>query len=207
MLKSRKTLAVAILLFALAAAYLLRFQEMRAIGNLLVVRDRVEKADLIFLLNGDPTVRPGFAALLFKQGDAPAIVIARAEDSPGVKYGAYPNVTDSNVSVLKTFGIPESKIIQLRTPEGVSNTDDEAKALRAYCQQQSTHKVIIVTSEFHSRRARFIFHKVLAGDGVRIMMAPVADRKYGPNDWWKSEDGIIGCQNEYMKLLYYHLRY
>jgi uncharacterized SAM-binding protein YcdF (DUF218 family) len=67
--------------------------------------------------------------------------------------------------------------------------------------------VIIVTSDLHSRRARFIFKKVLSGSPVQVMLAPISDRKYGANDWWKQEEGLIGCQNEYLKLVYYHLKY
>ena len=61
--------------------------------------------------------------------------------------------------------------------------------------------------ELHTRRSRFIFRKKLAGLPVTVMMAPTPDRKYGPNNWWTMEDRVVGCQNEYLKLLYYHLKY
>ena len=48
---------------------------------------------------------------------------------------------------------------------------------------------------------------MLAGLPVTVMMAPTPDRKYGPNNWWTMEDRVVGCQNEYLKLLYYHLKY
>ena len=184
-----------------------RTELLSAIGNFLVVRDDLEPADIIFLLNGDATVRPQHAVTLLRRGLAPKIVIARVEDSVGVLAGAYPNVTDSNLVVLQSLGIDESQIVQLRPSGGVKHTADEADQLLAYSRQQSLRKVIIVTSDLHSRRARFIFRKRLSGGGVKIMMSPIPDRKYGADNWWKVEDGLVGCQNEYLKLFYYHLKY
>ena len=187
--------------------YLGRFRILAEIGHLLVVRDRLESADVILLLNGDVTLRPAHAANLYKQGLAPAVIIARAEDSAPVKLGAYPNVTDSSIRVLERLGVPLSKIIQLSQPGGVSHTSDEARALFHYYGEHPFGKVIIVTSDLHSRRSKFIFNRLLKGTPVKIMLAPVSDLKYGADNWWKTEDGIIGCQNEYIKLLYYHLRF
>lgn len=205
---SRKWLILLLFSVLLAATlYVFRANALAAIGNFLVVGDKLEPADIIFLLNGDPTVRPGHAAELLRQGLAGKVVIARAEDSEGVQFGAYPNVTDTNIIMLKQLGVPEARIVQLRPPGGVKHTKDEADALLGYTRENRIHSVIIVTSDLHSRRARFIFRKVLSGSPVRIMLAPISDRKYGANNWWKQEEGLIGCQNEYLKLVYYHLKY
>ena len=204
----RKLLILLLLpVLLLASLYAFRNSALAAVGNFLVVRDQLEPADIIFLLNGDPTVRPAHAAELLHQGLARQVVIARAEDSEGVQFGAYPNVTDTNIVMLKSLGVPEDKIVQLRPPGGVKHTKDEADALLRYTREHSIHSVIIVTSDLHSRRTRFIFKKVLSGSPVRVMLAPISDRKYGANNWWKLEEGLIGCQNEYLKLVYYHLKY
>jgi uncharacterized SAM-binding protein YcdF (DUF218 family) len=187
--------------------YLFRHTALAAVGNFLVIRDTLEPADVIFLLNGDPTVRPYRAAALLRQNMAPKIVIARAEDSIGVQFGAYPNVTDSNIVILKQLGVQDSQIEQLRPPGGVKHTADEAQALLQYCRAHLIHKVIIVTSDLHSRRARFIIRRTFGADRTKVMLAPIADRKYGATNWWTVEDGVVGCQNEYLKLLYYHFKY
>jgi uncharacterized SAM-binding protein YcdF (DUF218 family) len=205
---SRKTIFVLSLVVVLPILlYVFRFQALAGIGDFLVIRDQLEPADIIYILNGDPTVRPYHAAELFGQGLAPKVVIARAEDSIGVQFGAYPNVTDSNLIILKKLGVPETQLVELRRDPGVSTTFDEAIALRDYCRQHSVRKVIVVTSDLHSRRARFVIRRVLSGMPVTVMLSPIADRKYGATNWWRIEDGVIGCQNEYVKLLYYHLKY
>jgi hypothetical protein len=191
----------------LALGYAFRVNIFRAIGSFLVVSDRLEHADLILLLNGDIARRPEHAAKLFHQGWAPVVMIARSEDSIPVKAGVYPNVTDTSIAALRKFEVPATAIVQLQPPGGVAHTFDEAKALLEYLHEHPARKVIIVTSDLHSRRARFIFRRVLAGTQSQIMLAPVSDLKYGASNWWRSEDGVIGCQNEYIKLFYYHLRY
>jgi len=190
----------------LVFAYSFRRSVLAGIGEFLVIHDRLEPADLIFVLTGDITTRPKHAAVLFHQGLAPLVLISRSEDSLPVQAGAYPNPTDSSIMIMEKLGIPAAQIIQLAPRGGVKHTFDEAEALLAYSREHPVHKVIIVTSDLHSRRAKFIFRRVLGGR-IQLMLAPIKDLKYGATDWWNSEDGVIGCQNEYVKLVYYHIKY
>lgn len=202
-----RTILLAVVVLVPVLVYIDRNNLLAEAGSFLVVRDNLEPADVIFLLNGDTTSRPYYAADLFHKGFAPKVVIARMEDSRSVQLGAYPNPTDSNIVVLRKLGLPESGIVELLPPKGVMHTADEAAALLAYVKANPVHKVIIVTSEFHSRRSRYTFHRFLRDTGVKVMLAPTRDLNYGANDWWRSEDGILGCQNEYLKLVYYYYRY
>ena len=187
--------------------YVFRVRLLMAMGDFLVIHDRLEPADIVFLLNGDTTTRPNYAASLIRQGLAPKVVIARMEDSENVRLGAYANPTDTVIGVLKKLGLAESQILELDPPGGVNHTVDEAQALRAYYREHPLHKVILVTSDLHSRRARYTFRRVLAGSGVKLIMAPIPDLKYGAHNWWRLEDGVIGFQNEYLKLMFYYLKY
>ncbi len=191
----------------IAVMYTARTAILEGIGNFLVIHDRLERADIIFLLNGDPTVRPSRAAALYHDGMAQKVVIARIEDSPDVKLGVYPNPTDVNISMLEKLGVPPGQIVQLRPDGGVKHTFDEAQALLGYDRETHLQKVIIVTSDLHSRRSKFIFQRVLRGMAVKVMLAPVSDLKYDAHNWWTLEDGVVGCQNEYIKLLYYRIKY
>jgi len=204
---SRKWFVLLAVLLLPALLYAFRTNVLREVGSFLVINDRLEPADIIMLLNGDTTTRPYHAAELLHRGLAPKVVIARMEDSESVKLGAYPNPTDSNIAVLRKLGLAESQIVELRPPVGVQHTVDEAEALLAYGREHPMSKIIIVTSDLHSRRARYTFRRVLSGTGAKLMMAPVSDLKYGADNWWRLEDGIIGCQNEYLKLAYYYAKY
>jgi uncharacterized SAM-binding protein YcdF (DUF218 family) len=182
---------------------LLRVQILTGIGNFLIIQDPLEPSDIIFVLNGDVATRPFQVAKLVRQGLSDKVVIARAENSMAVEMGLAQNVTDTSVAVMEKAGIPESKIVQLPVPKGVTSTFDEATALRDYVRQNSYHRLIVVTSAIHTRRASWIIHKTFAGLPAKIMMSPAPDPRYTSGTWWRQEDGLIGCQNEYIKLVYY----
>ena len=62
----RLLIAVAVIVGALAVVYLLRAPLLRVVGNFLVIRDPLETADIVFLLNGDVAVRPMHVAKLMQ---------------------------------------------------------------------------------------------------------------------------------------------
>jgi uncharacterized SAM-binding protein YcdF (DUF218 family) len=203
--KRRRLLAASgiALVSAVLLVYALRHPILRGLGDFLVVRDDPSQADVIFLLNGDPNTRPFEAARLFRQGLASQVLIARAEDSPLSRAGVVPNTTDLCIEALKKTGVPNDRIVQIRPPVRVTSTFDEARALNEYVSANRIRRVIVVTSSFHTRRARWIIGRQIQGTGATLLMWPVEDPKYGPSNWWTKEDGLIGLQNEYVKLLYY----
>jgi len=93
--------------------YVFRIRLLVGMADFLVIHDKIEPADIVFLLNGDTTTRPNQAAALIHQGLAPKVVIARVEDSKNVELGAYPNPTDTMIVVLRKLGLEESQIVQL----------------------------------------------------------------------------------------------
>lgn len=205
--KRRQLLACASLVLLGGLIYSQQHQILVGIASYLVVNDALDPADLIFLLNGDPNTRPFHAFDLYRHGWAPRILIARAEDSPLVKLGLFPNATDLNTAVLRKLGLPDSQLIECRTPTGVASTYDEAVVLREYIRQKNVHKVIVVTSSLHTRRASWVLRKALRGQPVTLLFSPAHDAKYDETNWWRIEDGWIGVQNEYSKLIFYLIRY
>jgi Uncharacterized conserved protein len=199
--------SIVIFVCLIAALYLFRVPILTALGNFLVIQDRLEPSDIIFVLNGDVATRLFQAAKLWKQGLAPKVVIVRAENSLAVNMDLAMNVTDTSIAVMKKAGIPEPVIVQLPVPNGVTSTFDESRALRSYAQQNSLRQIIVVTSAIHTRRARWIIHRELSGLAVKIMMTPFFDPRYTSSNWWRQEDGLIGYQNEYIKLFYYLFKY
>jgi uncharacterized SAM-binding protein YcdF (DUF218 family) len=204
----RFTAAAVIVAIVIAFAVLqLRTTLLMQVARYLVIEDPLQNSDAIFLLNGDFNRRPFHASELYRNGFARRIIIARAEDSPSVKLGVTQNTTDLSVQTLKKLGVPAGAIIELRPPGGVTSTYDEATALREYVVRSKPLNIILVTSEFHSRRASWTFHHVLDGTASRLMLSPVSDSKYTVTNWWRQEDGLIACQNEYLKLFFYRLHY
>lgn len=178
-----------------------------AAGAFLVDSDPAQRVDLILLLNGDLDTRPAAAARLWKQGLAPRIAIARSESSRAVQMGLVPNVTDLALEMLQREGVSREAIDEMPFPGGVTSTRDEAVALRAWLREHPVRSLLIVTNAIHTRRARWIFDRELRGTGIRILFFAVPDRRYRLERWWDNEHGFLGVYNEYLKLIYYRLRY
>ncbi|HTX92885.1 MAG TPA: YdcF family protein [Anaerolineales bacterium] len=205
---ARNLLIAGVVLLAMAVlAYALRAPILTGIADGLVVSDTPRAADIIFLLNGDYNTRPQRAAELYRQGLAPLIVIARSENTPAVDLGLVPNDTDISVEVMQKLGVPPDKILVLAFPGGVTSTFDEASALHRYIQSHPVHTVLLVTSAFHTRRARWIFKRELAGTPIELKMVAVPYQGFDQTNWWKNETGLITLNNEYIKLIYYFVKY
>lgn len=200
-------IAGAALLLLVVFAYAFRTSILTGVADYLVVSDRLQPADIIFLLNSEVNTRPFYASDLYKQGLAPVIVIARSEDSPTVDLGLVPNDTDIDVGVMEKLGVPADKIIVLPVSGGVTSTFDEATALRRYIEVNDIHTVILVTSAFHTRRAKWIFDRELSGLPLTLEMAAAPHYGFDATNWWRSESGLITLNNEYVKLVYYFFKY
>jgi uncharacterized SAM-binding protein YcdF (DUF218 family) len=199
--------AAAVLLLLVILAFAFRSQILTGVADALIVSDNLQPADVIVLLNSDVNTRPFRVSELYQQGLAPVILIARSESTPTVDLGLLPNDTDISVTVMEKLGVPADKIIILPFPGGVTSTFDEASAVRQYVAAHQTRRIILVTSAFHTRRARWTFEKVLAGLPVTLEMVAVPYAGFDQTNWWKNETGLITLNNEYIKLFYYLFKY
>jgi uncharacterized SAM-binding protein YcdF (DUF218 family) len=199
--------ASAVLLLLAIFVYALRAQILTGTAGFLVVDDPLQPADIIFVLNGDYNTRPFRASELYEQGLAPIIVIARSEMLPAEKLGLTPNDTEVSIGVMKKLGVPPERIIVLSVEGGVTSTFDEAIALRQYIESHNIHSLILLTSAFHTRRAKWIFDRELAGLPITLEVAAVHHYGFDQTNWWQSEDGLITLNNEYIKLVYYLVKY
>lgn len=99
-------------------------------------------ADVIVVLGGGEHERPLRAAELFKQHAAPRILITGAGDS-GI-----------NWRILLEAGVPASAIeVEGQSKTTRENAEFTLKRLRA----ENVHRVILVTSWYHARRAQKTF--------------------------------------------------
>lgn len=174
---------------------------------LIQTNDPLHKADVIFILNGDYDTRPFYAVKLYQQGLAPKVLIAQSENSPAVDLGVVENSTAISVQVMLHKGLPPEALTVLNKDTPVTSTFDEARSLRAYVEANQVKKVILVTSSFHTRRARWILEKELKGSGVELQVAGAPHSGFNDKNWWKTEDGLVFVNNEYIKLLFYWLNY
>ena len=67
--------------------------------------------------------------------------------------------------------------------------------------------ITIVSDKFHSRRIRNLFEDELNDLNVSFYIIGATNSRYSEDKWWEEERGMIMVNNEYMKALYYFLKY
>ncbi len=181
---------------------------LRGIARLLIVSDDPTQADAIVLLNGEDS-RALSAAQLYAKRYAPRILIAQAEESPSQSLNIAPNSTEVSVALLVSEGVPRDSIIVLEYGSGVTSTFDEAIAHTRYTHDHQIERVLLVTSAFHTRRARWAFDRMSGRNPeqwkAEIVVVGSPHNGFDESNWWKTERGLVTLNNEYLKLGYYLL--
>lgn len=177
----------------------------------LVVDSNHTHADALVVLGGSSTYeeRAEFAAQLFNEGLAPKVVLTDDGERGGwsQEQQRNPFFVERSATVLVGAGIPAERIETLQRQ--TASTYEEAQLLREYASARGLGSLLIVTSGYHSRRARWTLEHVFRDSGVRVMLAPVLTGRQTPAPalWWLSRAGWRMVALEYLKLAYYHLRY
>jgi uncharacterized SAM-binding protein YcdF (DUF218 family) len=165
------------------AVYVLRVPILQAAGRFWVVEDPPVHSDAIIIFGDDNfySDRAERAAEIFRQGWAPHIVASGRYLRP------YISIADLMQRDLKERGVPGEAIIPVA--HHAENTLQEAGALAPIIRQNQWHRILIVTSNFHTRRARYICERVFP-QGTEIRTEPARDADYDPDSWWKTRLGI-----------------
>ncbi|HTR47461.1 MAG TPA: YdcF family protein [Verrucomicrobiae bacterium] len=168
------------LLFAL---YLVRQPLLRWAGGFWVVDETPIPADAIVMLGDDnfSADRAGRAAQLYKSGYAPTVVAS------GRFLRAYASIAELEEHDLRDRGVPQAAI--MRFTHHAENTREETAALARLITSRNWKRVLLVTSNYHTRRSRYLAERQFpAGTVLRVVSAPDSD--YDPRDWWRSRGGL-----------------
>ena len=181
----------------------------RIMGDMIVVSDRPSPSDAAVVLNSGLEYYPRLiqAADLYGRGLVTNVVINgnRKTDSlrdlerRGFKR-CCPWYSDA-VSILTMLGIPEAKIIRISN-EDAYDTVSEAEVVGRELINRKWATVIITTSKFHSRRAKFIWQKMY-GNHLSIFMVSANTDPYDPNNWWTDGRQIRWVLAEYGAWIFY----
>jgi uncharacterized SAM-binding protein YcdF (DUF218 family) len=136
-------------------------------GPLLVIEDELYPADAIVVIGGDhKPERVAQAAALFEAGYAPVIVISAGTlVLEGEEWLPEAEVMRRQALAL---GLP-AKALLLETAS--HTTHQNAIYTQAIAQEQGWHSILLVTSAYHSRRARRLF-RVVYEPAVPISVQP-----------------------------------
>ncbi len=175
-------------------------------GRFLDHEDPLERADAIFVLAGTRLERPLEAIDLYKAGWAPLIILSPGRIEPAERVararGArFPSDSSLIRDAMVELGVPRSAI--LADDGDVDNTASEANLVRALVIARHWHRVIIVTSKYHVRRAGFAFRRGLEGTGAQPIMRASRYDQSDPAHWWRRRGDVRFAGSEWEKLILY----
>ena len=165
-------------------AFFLRNHILAGLGWALVENEPPRQADCILVLGGDQFgERILTAAQLAKSGYAPYILVDTMPDP------LTDNQADNTtIRVAVRRGYPANLFRSVLLPDGVDSTYTEARYLGAkILKPAGIHRILLVTSNFHTRRAGRFMRRVNPWLGVTVVAAP--DRFFTPGGWWMNRNG------------------
>lgn len=179
-------ISLVVLLFVVALCALVYFARhpiMRFLAESWVIDEPPAKADAIVVLGDDNYFadRATRATELYRQGVAQVIVASGRRLRPNA------SVSEMMVHDLVERGVPKEKIVSFT--HDAQSTIEEAEALVKLVKEHRWSSVVIVTSNYHTRRTRYIYGKVFP-PGIRVTVASARDGDFDPEKWWEKRQSI-----------------
>lgn len=162
-------------------------------GRFLVVDDP-QKADAILVLAGETEGRPARAVELMQHGFAPRVIIDVPQNE--LVFGA-DIVQLAQAWVDKQ---PQASALSICPITGLS-TKAESFEAAACLRRAGAHSVLLVTSDFHTRRARSIYQKEQPGFSYSVA-ACYDPTQFGAR-WWQHRQWAKTNLDEWFRLIWW----
>jgi uncharacterized SAM-binding protein YcdF (DUF218 family) len=163
-----------------------------ALGSFLVSAEEPVRADLAVVLGGD-----GYgnrilkAAELVREGFVPGALVS----GPAGLYGLHE--CDLAIPFAVKKGYPESWFI--RFPIVAHSTKEEAAAIIPELRRRGVREFLLVTSDYHTRRAAAIYRSLAPDHEMRAIAAP--DEFFRADSWWYTRQGRKQFLLEWLKTI------
>jgi DUF218 domain len=164
-------------------------------GRFLVV-DAPLPSDVIVVLAGETDRRPTRALELLDQGFGKRVLIDVPADSPIYTF------TQLDLAQKYVQNLPQAAVVSVCPIVGLSTkaeTEDVEKCLT----RMNAGTVLIVTSEFHTRRALDIFRKELPRR--KFSVAAAYDSAQFGMHWWTHRQWAKTAVDEWLRLLWWSM--
>jgi len=181
-------------LFMVFLLYLVRHPLLHLVGSFWVVDEGPVAADAIVIFGDDnyQADRATRAAELIKAGWAPRVVASGRFLRP------YASIAELEEKDLVERGVPQTAVG--RFAHRAENTRDEALAVSELISSRGWKRILVVTSNFHTRRTRYICARAFpAGTVLRVVAA--RDSDFDPASWWQHRLGLKIFTHELVGML------
>jgi hypothetical protein len=164
-------------------------------GRFLVV-DMPRRSDVIVVLAGETDRRPARAFELLNHGYASRLILDVNADAKIYQW-TQPELAEKYIE-----GRPESKVITLCAIHGLSTKEEASEAGRCLESIGGT-SVLLVTSDYHTRRAFSIFSREAPNHSYSVAAA-YDPRGFGVQ-WWRHREWAKTNLYEWMRLTWWEL--
>ncbi|OPY58747.1 MAG: hypothetical protein A4E55_00621 [Pelotomaculum sp. PtaU1.Bin035] len=177
-------------MFIIVLACLIARPPWPLLAKLLVVDDKLVKADVLIVLSGD-SERDLYAAQLYKLGLAPKIIMSGIGGGQMAKRAVSAGVREQDILI----------------DDKSENTYKNAVYSRDIVAAQNFKSAIIVSSPYHMRRSELVFGRVFKNTGVKLLYCSTVGSGFNVDGQCKSDIDRQIVMREYIKLIYYWFRY
>jgi len=170
-------------------------------GVLLVVARPVDQPDAILSLASHEWERLPATAELASQ--YPSAVVLLTLPQPATPDNCHD--CSGRVGRLRRLGVAADRIRIL--PLTAPGTYGEALATLAFSRQEEVHRLLVVTTPYHTRRSLAVFRAVFDGHAVQVGVEPARTSPARPDRWWGNPYDLAYVAYEWTAALYYAARY
>lgn len=158
-------------------------------GRYLVYHQSIHPADAIIILSGG-IGRIEEGSVMHQNGFASIILLSNAKEE-----------TSSYGDMLQTalaLGISEKVVL---TEDEAQSTYQNALLTLPIMQDNGFSSAIVVSSDFHMRRVKFIFDHVYKDSGINLTYVGSSESGYNATMWWTDKYSREMTFNEYIKMI------
>jgi hypothetical protein len=163
-------------------------------GRMLVV-NAPQRSDVILVLAGETDHRPALAMQLLEQGYARRVIL----DVPaGAEVYGFSEV---DLAGKYAQNLPHAGAITICPIVGLS-TKDESHDAETCLNREGGKRVLIVTSDFHTRRALSVFRHEVPSHAFTVA-GSTDDTQFGER-WWQHRQWAKTCVEEWTKTIWWN---
>lgn len=162
-------------------------------GSFLIV-DEPRRSDVILVLAGETDRRPARALELLAQGYGRRVVLDVPTTAKLYEF------TQIQLARKYVEDLPQGALVSVCPIDGLS-TKDESKDAEKCIARDGARSVLIVTSDFHTRRALSIFRKEVPGHEYSAAAAR-NEEQFGAR-WWTHRQWAKTLLDEWLRLIWW----
>ena len=110
----------------------------------------------------------------------------------------YASIAELEERDLISRGVPETAVV--RFAHYGEDTRGEAAAVSQLVASKGWKRIIVVTSNYHTRRARYICEREFP-PGTTLRLVAARDTDFDPDSWWEHRTGVKIFAHEFIGMI------